>query len=243
MHYASDTCDISNLPIFNGDKVVIIPLIKSTPEIIHKGINATDNFMPFAFPVFADYGEFNELHNAHTPMYNQKFLMSLKYFIKKKNNNGKDIYEPIDIGSNFNNFVTNFLMLKGELYTTADLPKVFTNGYAEVSSMIIHYDLYSKLLSEIENRKLSNENHTYGEYLCENFKNKLYDFFDEYHQLEEYEKNSEDKVEKIIIEHNQNELFENVMNHLFNSGEESNTIKLRYFIKNLARKPPPLSEA
>lgn len=230
MHYASDTCDISNLPIYNGDRVVIIPLIKSTPEIIHKGINATDNFIPFAFPIFAEYGEFNEIHNAHTIIYNQKFLLSMKYFNRKRNNQGEYIYETIDIPPSFNDFVYNLITTRRNLYTSAELPNIFTDGYAEVNVLIMHYDLYFKLMTEVKNRKLSNKNKKYGEYLLETIKNQLYDFFEEYHQLEEDEKNIETLREESFILLEKNRLMDDIMNHVFHSEVESNTIKYRHFV-------------
>jgi hypothetical protein len=117
------------------------------------------------------------------------------------------------------------------LYTDINKPLQFHDGYAEVNCMIIHFDLYEKIINEIYSRNLIDENLTCGEYLCVNIKSRLESFYDEYYEFNK--KKAKDKKNLPLLEYYQNQTIETIMNNIFHSGTESNTIKWKYFVDKI----------
>ena len=79
------TCNVSNLPIFWGDKVVLIPLVKvSSKETKFNPCYPTDNFIPLGFPIFGEYDDYGRLENTHTSAWNESHLRQFKYYFEER---------------------------------------------------------------------------------------------------------------------------------------------------------------
>ena len=77
MGHFNATCNLSNLPIFEGNKIVVIPLINVDDEASFNCCYPTDNFAPFAFPVFGEYNEYGGIIEPETivkPVINAEYI-------------------------------------------------------------------------------------------------------------------------------------------------------------------------
>ena len=73
------TCNLSNLPIFGGNKIVVIPLISADAEPVNNCCYPTDNFVPFGFPIIGGYNEYGGILEPNTIEANKNFLMALHF--------------------------------------------------------------------------------------------------------------------------------------------------------------------
>lgn len=111
------TCNVSNLPIFYGDEIVLIPLMKVKNKTRFNTCYATDNFVPFAFPIFGKYDEYGGLEEIVPDKLNETLLRSYEYwhFRDEEYNNKKSEYIPISEKS-FEQFVNDVLCCHEGVY-------------------------------------------------------------------------------------------------------------------------------
>lgn len=147
------TCNISNLPIFWGDKVVLIPLVKVySNRTLFNPCNPTDNFVPFGFPIFGEYDDYGGLENAHTCRWNEQHLRSFKYYFEERDEMAGEKYRPVELKDDFDSFVRQVLCCHEGCYIDLDNRYFHPDGKAMVTYMMIHQDIYDTLFAEMANR-------------------------------------------------------------------------------------------
>lgn len=145
------TCSLSNLPIFAGEKIVLIPLMKTIGKAQFNCCYATDNFTPLGFPIIGEYNDYGGIENATTDKNNKDFLYSLSYFYEDTNPEECEGYLEIDKSENFDDFI-NETFCCHNCYVQGDDFSFHPNGLSEISFMMIHYNLYERITNEIGNR-------------------------------------------------------------------------------------------
>lgn len=73
----NETCMVSNLPILDGDKVVMILLIPSHSFIDGTGYTNKDLFKPCSMPIFGDYDNYGSVTNITNANYTLEYLKDL----------------------------------------------------------------------------------------------------------------------------------------------------------------------
>jgi hypothetical protein len=147
------TCNISNLPIFWGDKVVLIPLVKvSSIRTQFNPCNPTDNFIPLGFPIFGEYDDYGRVEHAYTTEWNEKHLRQFKYYFEERNDDADERYRPVQLKERFDDFVGQVLCCHEGCYIDLDSKYFHPDGKAMVTYMMIHQDVYDTLLTEMANR-------------------------------------------------------------------------------------------
>lgn len=143
------TCSVSNLPIFAGEKVVLIPLVKTLPKPVYNCCYPIDNFSPFSFPIIGEYNDYGGIENVNTTYQNAQYLKSFEYYYKDHEGNFKkhNKYER------FEDFVCQVLCCHEDNYVKLENNILFPEGMAEINFMMVHYDLYMLLVKEIGNRR------------------------------------------------------------------------------------------
>ena len=147
------TCNISNLPIFWGDKVVLIPLLKvSSKSTQFNPCYPTDNFVPLGFPIFGEYDDYGRLENAHTSAWNEAHLRQFSYYFEERDDEAKEKYRPVILKETLDDFVGQVLCCHEGCYI--DLPNQYfhPDGKAMVTYMMIHQGVYEKLFAEMAGR-------------------------------------------------------------------------------------------
>lgn len=145
------TCNISNLPIFAGEKVVVIPLLKTVYTTESHCCNATDVFTPFGFPIIGEYNDYGGIENAMTDKNNKDFLYSFAYFYEKQDTGDDFGHVEIDKPDNFDDFVNEIFCCDNHYVQSNDF-SLHPNGLRQISYMMIHYNLYERLITEMSNR-------------------------------------------------------------------------------------------
>ena len=79
------TCNVSRLPIFCGDEIVVIPLIAVSATVTANTSYATDNFVPFSFPIVGKYNDYGGIEDAVITEENDKLIRSYEFY---KSNGG-----------------------------------------------------------------------------------------------------------------------------------------------------------
>ena len=147
------TCNISNLPIFYGDKVVLIPLVKvSSKQTQFNPCNPTDNFLPLGFPIFGEYDDYGRLENAHTSTWNEAHLRQFTYYFEDRDEDAAEKYRAVQLKETLDAFVGQVLCCHEGCYI--DIPNQYfhPDGKAMVTYMMIHQGVYEKLFSEMAGR-------------------------------------------------------------------------------------------
>lgn len=229
------TCNVSNLPIFAGEKVVVIPLVR-----VMEGARATnccyptDNFVPYAFPIFGEYNDYGGVENATTLEDNKNHLMALEFFSSRR---GYDYeadeapYEPCKEYESFDDFVSNVICSHEGCYIKESVKsELHPNGMSEISFMMIHHDLYMAMIEEISNRVPYGHTDSYSELLLRKFKKymtKHRENFVLYSELEKAELPEEKHAKSIELL----KAFEtnSIMHEIFDRGTMLNTEKWKYF--------------
>lgn len=80
------TCNVSRLPIFCGDEIVVIPLIAVSATVTANTSYATDNFVPFSFPIVGKYNDYGGIEDAVITEENDKLIRSYEFY--KSNGDG-----------------------------------------------------------------------------------------------------------------------------------------------------------
>ena len=166
------TCNISNMPIFAGDKVVFIPLMKVHDGAVFNTCYPTDNFIPLGFPIIGCYNDYGGLEDIGISDVNRDYFKTLNFYFRGDNENEK--YVKVREYENFEDFVNNILCTVEGCYvdtTEMDLVEVelLSDKMAEVNFMMIHYDLYEVLMDNVRNRKPYDEDKTLEVLVTEKF--------------------------------------------------------------------------
>lgn len=167
------TCNVSNLPIFYGDEVVLIPLMKVKDKTRFNTCYATDNFVPFAFPIFGKYDEYGGLEEIVPDKLNETLLRSYEYwhFRDEEYNDKKSEYIPISEKS-FEQFVNDVLCCHEGAYIKMNTG-LHKNDMVEINYIMVHYDLYLTLLNDVKNRTPYGSDKCYQQCLFDFFKKKI----------------------------------------------------------------------
>ena len=161
------TCNISNLPINYGDKIVLIPLVKIKEKASFNNCYPTGTFVPYAFPIVGSYDDYGGIEKVISFPENEKLLRSYEYFFEDRENAGE--FNPVEQNESFEEFVCRCICCHEGCYIKTNSP-FHKDGMAEVNYMMIHYDLYELLLKEASNRIPFEKEKTYAELYMEKFK-------------------------------------------------------------------------
>lgn len=100
------TCNVSRLPIFCGDEIVVIPLIAVSATVTANTSYATDNFVPFSFPIVGKYNDYGGIEDAIITEENDKLIRSYEFY--KSNGDGTAPYK-VEIGDDMEKFISEEL--------------------------------------------------------------------------------------------------------------------------------------
>lgn len=173
------TCNVSNLPIFWGDKVVLIPLLKvSSTRTQFNPCYPTDNFVPLGFPIFGEYDDYGRLENAYTSAWNEAHLRQFNYYYEERDDKAEEKYRPVAPKDALDDFVGQVLCCHEGCYI--DLPNRYfhPDGKAMVTYMMIHQNVYEKLLEEMAGRIPYNYSVSYREALILHLQEQLQELLD-----------------------------------------------------------------
>ncbi len=146
----NETCYITNLPIFSGDPIVVIPLMKIREgrENPHP-CEVADNYMPIAFPIFGKYNDYGGIEDATTSSENANHIYSMVFFTK---NYERDDYEPVLVESCLDDFVNQVFCSPNTVYVEVKNNYFFPDGKAPVTFMMMHREIYMQVLQEVGGR-------------------------------------------------------------------------------------------
>lgn len=147
------TCYLSRLPISYGERVVLIPLIKSQHIEENNCCYPTDNYIPFGLPIEGDYNEYGGLENPSSLAVNIEFYQQFNYYRYID-----DITDPYNFvamqkSDNFEKFVNEILCSHNRIYVQLSEKE---GGKVRIHWIMLHYEVYTSVLSEIGKR------HAYG---------------------------------------------------------------------------------
>lgn len=172
------TCNLSNLPIFEGNKIVVIPLISADAEPVSNCCYPTDNFVPFGFPIVGEYNEYGGILEPDTIEANKHFLMSQVYY--KRNCNvdcDKDEkYRKINNPEFFEEFLNEVICKTENIYVATDDTILHPSGYAQVTFMMVHYDLYQQIIEASSFKRVCNDGDFQWNKLHEKYANVLHKY-------------------------------------------------------------------
>lgn len=161
------TCNITNLPIKSGDKVVVIPLVKTKQNSEFNVCYPTDVFTPYALPLIGEYDEYGSIENIQTPVENKNHLLHFKYFFEN-NSDEETKFVPASQHTDFETFVSEIVTNCGGCFIKTDNHYLHNNGMAELNFMMIHYGVYEAILTEISNRTIYGKTKTIKDAISEN---------------------------------------------------------------------------
>lgn len=231
------TCNISNLPICAGEKVVMIPLYKSTESTSFNTCYPWDNFVPFAFPLIGDYDDYGGIENVETCEENKKYLMSQEYYIHNSYaEEGEEPYKKSKKYDNFDEFVQNVLCCVGGVYFKVNKSDLHPSGYAELNFMMVHYNLYHALLDEMYARVPYGQENTYKELVHDRTVRRIRKHRAEWNKYTRMEQSADEKEAKMASVIKKMEIG-NAYQEIFNSGSILNTDKWKHFITLLMENP------
>ena len=191
----------------------------------------TDNFVPFAFPIFGEYNDYGGIKNATTLEENKNHLLNMEFIYE----NSDDEKIPFRRYDDFDDFVNNVLCThQGAYMKLEEVSYLHPDGIAEINFMMIHYDLYKSIINEMFSRIPYDKDESYGNLLIKKFK-KI---------VSKYRKNCESldnalaktpNDEKTIKTNQIMKEYEiiNVAHEIFDRGIMLNTEKWKYFATRL----------
>lgn len=107
------TCNVSRLPIFCGDEIVVIPLIAVSATVTANTNYATDNFVPFSFPIVGKYNDYGGIEDAVITEENDKLIRSYEFY--KSNGDGTAPYK-VEIGDDMEKFISEEALRERHLF-------------------------------------------------------------------------------------------------------------------------------
>ncbi len=167
------TCNVSNLPIYYGDEVVLIPLMKVKNKTRFNTCYATDNFVPFAFPIFGKYDEYGGIEDIVPDELNETLLRSYEYwyYYDEEYTDRENKLIPI-AEKNFERFVNDVLCCHEGAYIKMNTG-LHKNDMVEINYIMVHYELYLRLLNDAGNRVPYGSDTCYQQCLFNSFKKKI----------------------------------------------------------------------
>lgn len=149
MGYWNETCNISKLPIFEEEEIVVILLreLNEAKESSPRTSYATDKYTPLGFPIYGEYNDYGSIKNISNYEKVLEYLNTLKITHKDEDkgieeefsleNSEEKLEEFMDIVLNGNNFC-----LKNDcMYIEKD----------KIRGMMIKKSLYDRLLTFYKN--------------------------------------------------------------------------------------------
>lgn len=151
----NETCYMSNLPILWGDKIALIVLGPTSIQKISENCYPEDNYVPLGFPIIGEYDDYGGIENAVINPYMEQYLQTFAKLYHKKT--GCDFYNPEYEDYQWVSF-EKFLgdLCRHSLYVDA----VMSNKKQELEFVMIHYNLYQQLLTDMANRIPYNKTET-----------------------------------------------------------------------------------
>ena len=186
----NQTCAISNLPITNGEKVVLIPLIATSNAGFQCGTTyyTTDCYVPLSMPIYGEYNEYGSITNIETLKINEEYLLQLDTYVESKDSSlseedaikayamayVKDVNHIVEsllkitpkekIGWNSLQGLVDALTYDGFIVNNKKNDKEDGNGdYRMTSYVMIHRKLYDAMVDEISKRIPYAEDKSYRE--------------------------------------------------------------------------------
>ncbi len=145
----NETCNISKLPIFEREEIVVILLreFNKAKESSPRASYPTDKYTPLGFPIYGEYNDYGSIKNISNYEKVLEYLNTLKITHKNKRkgieeefsleNSEEKLEEFIDIVLNGNNY-----------YLKNDCMYI---GKDKIRGMMIKRSLYDRLLTFCEN--------------------------------------------------------------------------------------------
>ena len=161
------TCNISNLPIYAGDEIVLIPLIQTTKDAEFNVCYPTDNFVPYAFPVFGQYDDYGGIEKIQVMPENEKLILSYNFYTTGKDECGES-YVQLDVLKDFEHFFCEELCVCGGHYIKTGCSN-HKDGMAEINYFMAHREVYELLIKEAGSRIPYGKEKTYAELLKERY--------------------------------------------------------------------------
>ena len=233
------TCNISNMPIFAGDKVALIPLVKPREKAVYNCCYPTDNFVPFAFPIFGEYDEYGGIENAYTSEENKKHLLSMEYFYTSY---GDDEFKVFNEKDNFDSFVSDVLCCHENAFVKVDTSIVHHTGYAEINFMMVHYDLYRAMVKEIANRIPYDKEDTLEHLLYNKFSKIVHASREQVKSFENMKKTATDEKMKAMADYMKHSEVKKIIDDVFSRGISINTEKWRDLAELMLNHPSTIDD-
>lgn len=229
------TCNISNMPIFAGDKVIFIPLMKVHDGAVFNTCYPTDNFIPLGFPLVGYYNDYGGLEDIEISDVNRDYFKTLNFYFSGKDENEK--YVKVREYENFEDFVNNILCTVKGCYvdtTEMDLVEVelLSDKMAEVNFMMIHYDLYEVLMNNVRNRKPYGEDETLEVLVTGKFTEDFNKEVDSLVKVKSASISNNGEVDK-TMQMLYKLIVRNLSNSIFNKGNSFYENRWNYFIENM----------
>lgn len=161
------TCNISNLPIYAGDEIVLILLMQTTKNVEFNVCYPTDNFVPYAFPIFGKYNDYGGIEKIQISPENEKLIRSYDFYTTGRDEYGKP-YVILEINDSFEDFVNDKLCVCGGHYIRTDCAN-HKDGMAEINYFMAHREVYEMMLKEAGNRIPYGKGKSYSELLKERY--------------------------------------------------------------------------
>lgn len=163
------TCNVSHLPIFHGEEIVVIPLLKTSRGGVYNTCNATDNFLPLGLPIFGKYNDYGGIEETHTDVMNEVMLLNREYFYET--DEGLMLLD--NEYDNFDDFVSEVICGNGIIYTKHANSFYHEDAFMEINYFMVHKELYEKMIAEIGNRIPYSKEDTYRNLLIHKFNERL----------------------------------------------------------------------
>lgn len=159
----NETCGISNLPIHTGEKVCLFILgPTSNNGLAGEGYYADDLFVQLGFPIFGVYDDYGGIEYVEENSLMEDYLkekIETMYFDKNS-----EEFLPYTWKS-MEDFLGN--LTRHELYVNIPRYRKVGAGYASITEytkldfMLVHYDLYERLIEDVKERFPYSHNETY----------------------------------------------------------------------------------
>ena len=183
----NQTCSLTNLPITCGDSIVLIPLVQNH-DFALPGLTyyANDNYEIFGMPIFGRYDDYGGITDIVTCQTSINFLKETEMFLRNY-----DKYSDIDVNervpfdeNNLEKFLNDYIceeMLYIKNNTTYDSTE------RNLNMMMIHRELYHKLIAEIGSLIPYKQTKTLREFWRERIVNTLNIVKEKQKEWEEYD--------------------------------------------------------
>lgn len=168
----NETCFMSNLPIRSGDKIAMFVLAPTSHQVLGEAYYPSDNFVAIGFPIVGTYDDYGGIENVTISPYMERYLADFKMFKKQTGASGDTEYVEYCYQS-----AKEFLdkLTSNQLFVSTSL----SGKKSSMSYVMIHYELYQTLLTDMGNRKPYGHKQTLKELHHENIVQALKSMDDE----------------------------------------------------------------